>query len=62
MGRGPSAAADEAEDAEARGGGKRAWSWMLPQPETICQLPYSVEREDPDRVYSAANLLTEDRG
>lgn len=41
---------------EASGGGKWAWSWMLPQPETICQLPYSVEREEPERVFSAANL------
>lgn len=29
---------------------------MLPQPDTICQLPYSVEREEPERVFSAANL------
>lgn len=41
---------------EASGGGKWAWSWMLPQPDTICQLPYSVEREEPERVCSAANL------
>lgn len=49
------ATADEAE--EAVGGGKWAWSWMLPQPETICQLPYSVEREEPERTQSAADLL-----
>ncbi|MEQ2212541.1 hypothetical protein XENOCAPTIV_001151 [Xenoophorus captivus] len=30
---------------------------MLPQPETICQLPYSVDRDEPDLEYSAANLI-----
>lgn len=32
------------------------WSRMLPLPETICQLPYSVESDEPDRACSAANL------
>lgn len=29
---------------------------MLPQPETICQLPYSVEIEEPERAYSTMDL------
>lgn len=36
--------------------GRGAASWMLPQPETICQLPYSVEIEDPERAYSTMDL------
>lgn len=31
--------AEELEGTEARGWWKWPWSWMLPQPETICQLP-----------------------
>lgn len=50
---------DEDEPVQAAGGGKWAWSWMLPQPDTICQLPYSVEREELDRLCSAVNLPDE---
>lgn len=42
--------------------GRGAASWMLPQPETICQLPYSVEIEDPERAYSTMDLRERKKG